>query len=237
MIEFKNIAKRFGKLEVLKGIDLELELNQAVAIIGPNGSGKTTLLKNLLGLVVADKGSITIEGSPVIGKSDYRKKVGYMSQISRFPENITICELFGMMKDLRQDVTEYDYELYEVYKLDQIAEKRLGTLSGGTKQKVSSSLAFLFKPDIIILDEPTAGLDPVATEIIKQKILKEKTNGKLIIITSHIMSDIEELADNIVYIIEGKIQFYWSVKKVEEYTGEHSFSKAMAKITKEHGEK
>jgi Cu-processing system ATP-binding protein len=119
----------------------------------------------------------------------------------------------------------------QTYNLDKIKDKKLGTLSGGTKQKVSAALAFLFKPDIMILDEPTAGLDPVATEQIKEKIQKEKANGKLIIITSHIMSDIDELADHIVYIINGKIQFNSPIMEVKKHTGEQSFSKAMAKIT------
>lgn len=234
MINYKNLHKHFGKLHVLKGINLNLVDEQVVAIIGPNGSGKTTMLKSLLGLVVPDEGEIWVNSQRVQKGWEYRSNIGYMSQISRFPENITIGELFDMMLDIRKEVPDLDRELYNTFKLDSMRNKRLGTLSGGTKQKVSSALAFLFKPQVLILDEPTAGLDPVAVEQIKDKIHKEKKNGKLIIITSHIMSDIEELADTVVYIIEGRIQFCWPVSRVKEKTGELSFSKAMARITAEY---
>jgi Cu-processing system ATP-binding protein len=230
MLSFHNVQKRFSKLHVLKGIDLELPGSQTVAIIGPNGSGKTTLLKSLLGQVIPDAGEIRLDSTNIIGRSEYRRNLGYMAQISRFPENIRIKELIEMMQDLRGDVKDYDTDLLEAYNLEAIAGKRLGTLSGGTKQKVGSALAFMFNPKLLILDEPTAGLDPVATEILKAKIRQEKEKGKLILITSHIMSDIEELADTIVYILEGNIQFSWPVNRVKEYTGETSFSKAMAKI-------
>lgn len=218
-------------------MDLELPAGKAVAIIGPNGSGKTTLLKCLLGQVVPDAGEIYMNGKAVLRNSAYRSHIGYMSQISRFPENITIGELFTMMKDLRSEVKEYDTDLMTTYKLEEIANKRLGTLSGGTKQKVGAALAFMFRPDVLILDEPTAGLDPAATEHIKDKIHKEKKNGRLVLITSHIMSDIEELADTIVYIMDGKIRLNWPVAKVKEHTGEASFSRAMARLTEECYEK
>lgn len=233
MIRFESVKKKFGHLEVLKGVDLELKKGQVVAIIGPNGSGKTTMLKSLLGLVVPDAGTIYVDNTPVRSDWEYRKKIGYMPQISRFPDNIRIGELFNMMKDIRTDITEYDADLYDAYKLESIKDKKLGTLSGGTRQKVGSALAFLFHPQVLILDEPTAGLDPSATELIKDKIRVEKEKGKLIIITSHIMSDIEELADTIVYIIEGKIKLSWPIKQVKQKTGESSFSRAIARLMEE----
>lgn len=234
MIKIENLKKRFGKLQVLKGIDLELPGKQAVAIIGPNGSGKTTMIKSILGQVLPDEGNIFINGEKVSRHWDYRRNIGYMSQISRFPENMKIRELFSMVKDIRDDVKTYDEELLHTYQLEKMYQKALGTLSGGTKQKVSAALAFLFDPQILILDEPTAGLDPIATEQIKAKIFKEKEKGKLIIITSHIMSDIEELADTIVFIIEGNIQFVMPMDELKEKTGEKTFSKAMAKVMEEY---
>lgn len=230
MLKFENIQKRFGKLHVLKGVNLTLPDSQVVAIIGPNGSGKTTMLKSLLGLVIPDSGEITLNDVSIKNDWKYRHKLGYMSQISRFPENITIQELLEMMKDIRQDVTEYDEELYHIFKVEKMLEKKLGTLSGGTKQKISAVLAFMFQPKIVVLDEPTAGLDPLATEHIKQKIAREKQNGKLILITSHIMSDIEELADSVVYILDGNIKLHATVAEIKQQTAETTFGKAMAKI-------
>jgi Cu-processing system ATP-binding protein len=235
VIEFKDINKRFGRLQVLKNVNLSLAGGQGTAIIGPNGSGKTTLLKCLLGLTIQDSGTIEIDGKAVARDWNYRKDIGYMSQISRFPENLSIGELLKMVRDIRTDCKDYDEELIETFRLEAMSAKKLGTLSGGTRQKVSAALAFLFKPSVLILDEPTAGLDPLATEHIKEKILKEKKNGKLIIITSHIMVDIEELADTLLYIIDGKVQFHWPVAQVKQHTDEQSFSKALAKITKDYG--
>ena len=104
------------------------------------------------------------------------------------------------------------------------------TLSGGTRQKVSAAVAFLFNPGILILDEPTAGLDPLSSEILKEKILKEKAKGKLILITSHILNDLEELTTDIMYMQEGKMEFIKKIDTLREETGELRLNKAIAKI-------
>lgn len=234
MLRFENVYKRFGKLEVLKDVSLELDHSQVVAIVGPNGSGKTTLLKCLLGLVMPDAGDIKLNGSSIRSDWKYRNKLGYMSQISRFPENISIRELLTMMKDIRTDVNEYDEDLYETFQVEQMAAKKLGTLSGGTKQKVSAVSAFMFRPEIVVLDEPTAGLDPLASEHIRQKIHKERSKGSLVLITSHIMSDIEELADSVVYLLDGRVKMHATIAEIKEKTAESSFSKAMAKVVGGH---
>jgi Cu-processing system ATP-binding protein len=111
-------------------------------------------------------------------------------------------------------------------------DKPMRTLSGGTTQKVSAALAFLFNPKVLILDEPTAGLDPLASEILKAKILKAKAEGKLIIVTSHIMSEVEEIADKIMYLFEGKVNFYKSIVELKAETGEEKLGKAIAQIMK-----
>lgn len=111
-----------------------------------------------------------------------------------------------------------------------IRMKYMRTLSGGTRQKVSACLAFMFNPQVLILDEPTAGLDPLSAEILKLKILKEKAAGKLILITSHILSDLEEITTDILFIVEGKIKFYKTVAELQLETGEQSLNKAVAEI-------
>lgn len=230
MIRFNEIRKKYGKIEVLKGVNLALNDSQVVALVGPNGSGKTTLMKTLLGLVIPDSGDIYINDRTVSKDFEYRRKIGFMPQISRFPENLRVIELFDMMKDLRHDFGNYDTELYDIYELDKISTKKLSALSGGTKQKVSAALAFLFRPEILILDEPTAGLDPMAREHLKDKILKVKDEGRLVIISSHLLSDIEELSNIMVYIFEGKIKFCLPINAMKEKTGEKNFNKAMARI-------
>jgi Cu-processing system ATP-binding protein len=104
------------------------------------------------------------------------------------------------------------------------------TLSGGTRQKVSASLAFLFDPEVLILDEPTAGLDPVASEILKEKIIKEKQKGKLVLITSHVLSELDDLVTQVVYMQDGKLRFHKSIEALQQETGEEKLNKAIASV-------
>lgn len=230
MISVNSIFKKFGKLEVLKDFTLSFEKGNSYAIMGPNGSGKTTLIKAILGMVLPDKGEILVKGSSIKGTNDYRKFIGYMPQIGRYPQNMKIGQLFSMMKDMRPELKTYDLDLVEAYELDKIKDKSLGTLSGGTVQKVSAALAFLFNPEILILDEPTAGLDPIAVEILKSKIKNEREAGKLILVTSHILSDLEELTNHAIYIFEGEVFFKDSIESLKELTSEEKFSPAIAKL-------
>jgi Cu-processing system ATP-binding protein len=230
LLAIKNLKKSFGKNLVLKGIDLELEKGAVVAIMGPNGSGKTTLLKSILGLVKPDSGDIYVKDIHLNGNSEYRRYIGYMPQNSCFPENLRVKEVFAMLKDIWGNHTEYDEELMNKLNIREFENKQIGTLSGGTKQRVSSAAAFLFGQEIIILDEPTAGLDPVAAEIVKQKIIDEKNKGKLVIITSHVISEVEELADRIVFMLEGNIHVDSTVGELIAKTNEVNLNRAIAKI-------
>lgn len=235
MIEIKGLIKSFDKLPVLKGIDLNLEEGKITAIMGPNGSGKTTLLKCILGLVNQDSGEIFVNGIDTRKTCEYRRDIGYMPQTARYPENLKVKELIAMLKDVRGNHCVYDEQLIEQLKLEKIYDKSIGTLSSGTKQRVSGSLAFLFNQEIIILDEPTAGLDPVSTEFMKNKILSEKEKGKLIIITSHIVNEVQELADRVILLLEGQIYVDSTVEELKSRTGGSSLNKAIANIMLEHG--
>lgn len=240
MIKFENISKKFGKLEVLQNISLNFEMGQSVAILGPNGSGKTTLIKSLLGMVIPDSGQILFDGKNIKKEFAYRNEIGYMPQIGNYPPNLKISQLIDMMKDIRKGKKEgiiIDEDIIELFKLKDIYQKPLGTLSGGTKQKVSAALAFLFDPKVLILDEPTAGLDPLASEILKSKILEEKRKGKLIIITSHIMADLEELSTHIVYLQEGKLKLYKELEELKAEFGEDRLGKIIAALMKNNFEK
>ena len=154
-----------------------------------------------------------------------------MPQIGRYPENMTIAHVIDMMKDIRKDSGQtHDEDLIESFGLKNMMNKKMRTLSGGTTQKVSASLAFLFNPDVLILDEPTAGLDPLSSEILKQKIIQEKQNGKLILITSHILSELDDLITEVFYMQEGKLLFHKKLALLKHETGELKLSKAIAKI-------
>ena len=232
MIIATNVTKKFSKLTALDNVSAICNKGQTISLIGPNGSGKTTFIKCLLGMVVPDSGFITFNEKNISHNWQYRAAIGYMPQIGRYPENMTIAQVFDMMKDIRKLSVQPDEELIHLFKLDGILNKRMGTLSGGTRQKVSASLAFLFNPDVLILDEPTAGLDPLSTEILKDKIRKEKQKGKLVLITSHILSDLDDIVTEVIYMQEGKLRFHKSLEQLKEDTGEMKLSRAIAHIMK-----
>lgn len=231
MIIAKNITKKFGKLKALDNVSATFSKGECIALLGPNASGKTTLIKSLLGMVVPDSGSIHFNNELITNKWMYRSQIGYMPQIGRYPENMTIAHVIDMMKDIRKGSNKkHDEDLVKSFGLTNMMHKRMRTLSGGTTQKVSASLAFLFSPDVLILDEPTAGLDPLSSELLKQKIIKEKQNGKLILITSHVLSELDDLITEVFYMQEGKLLFHKKLSVLKEETGEQKLSKAIAKI-------
>ncbi len=232
MIEIKNIYKNFGKLEVLNNINLTCKKGECIALIGPNGCGKTTLIKAILGMVLPDKGSIEFNGKSVLHDFLYRENIGYMPQIGRYPDSMTIGQIIGMIKKIRSSTNVLDEDLLKAFELDKMYNKKMSTLSGGTTQKVSAVLAFLFNPAVLILDEPTAGLDPLAAEILKEKISKEKANGKLILITSHLLSELDDLTTEIIFMQEGKVYFHKKVELLKQETGEDRISKAIAQLLK-----
>jgi Cu-processing system ATP-binding protein len=233
MILIENINKRFRKLQVLKNISVNFECGQVISLIGPNGSGKTTLIKTILGMVRPDGGKIIVKNQLVRDEPCYRNDIGYMPQIGRYPDNMKVGQLFAMMKSLRNvDEDAIDNDLFFKFNIPAILEKPMRTLSGGTRQKVSAALAFLFNPSILILDEPTAGLDPLSSEILKEKIIAEKKKNKLILITSHVLSDLEEFTTHVMYLQEGKMVFLKDLETLQEETGELKLSKAIAQVMK-----
>ncbi len=233
MIEIQNINKKFGKLEVLKDVNLSCKKGQCIALIGPNGCGKTTLIKSILGMVLPDKGSIEFNGKSILKEYLYRSNIGYMPQIGRYPDNMSIGQIIEMIKTIRNSNEALDEDLLNSFELEKMFDKQMRTLSGGTTQKVSAVLAFLFNPEVLILDEPTAGLDPLASEILKEKIIKEKEKGKLILITSHLLSELDDLITEIIFMQEGEVHFHKKVEDLKSETNEDKISKAIASILKQ----
>jgi len=229
MIEFKNIHKKFGKLIVLDGLDLSIKKGGVFAVLGPNGSGKTTLIKSLLGMVIPNKGDILLKGNSVLKKWDYRNYLNYLPQIANFPPNLSVIELIKMVKNLRPKASN-EQELIDLFGLNDFLQKKLGTLSGGTKQKVNLVLTFMFDSELIILDEPTTGLDPIALIHLKELIEKAKVKGKTILITTHIMSVVDEIADEIVFLLDGKIYFKGSIDALKKQTNNQNLERAIANL-------
>ncbi|UCE93542.1 MAG: ABC transporter ATP-binding protein [Flavobacteriaceae bacterium] len=229
MIEITNLNKKFGKLTVLDGLDLEISSGGIFAVLGPNGSGKTTLIKSVLGMVIPDEGEIKIDGNSVLGGWAYRNDINYLPQIANFPANLNVRELIKMVKNLRPKEAK-DKDLIARFGLEPFLDKKLGNLSGGTKQKVNILLTFMFESDLIILDEPTTGLDPISLIHLKEIIRSERSKGKTILITTHIMSFVEEIADEIVFLLDGEIYFKGSSDDLKKRTNQVDLEHAIAKL-------
>lgn len=229
MIEINSLHKKFGKNDVLRGLDLSIASGGIIAVLGPNGSGKTTLIKSILGMVIPNAGTIALNGKSIKRQWKYRQQIEYLPQIANFPNNLKVRELIRMIKDLRQR-TSNEKELIELFGLEPFLDKKLSTLSGGTKQKVNLVLTLMFDSPLIILDEPTTGLDPIALINLKEYLQKEKHNGKTILVTTHIMQFVEEVADKIIYLLEGKIYFQGSLDELKQKTGQTDVEHAIAAI-------
>lgn len=230
MIEITGLTKRFGALQVLRGIDLAIRPGRVTALVGPNGAGKTTLIKCILGLTRADAGEIYVGAARVGDDPSYRTRIGYMPQIARFPDNLTAAELIAMVSDLRRSDGPRDDELIERFQLATQLDKPLRVLSGGTRQKVNAVLAFLFRPQLIVLDEPSAGLDPVASSVLKDKVVRERGNGCSMLLTSHIMSEVDELADDIVFLLDGVVSYAGTIHHLKTETRQRSLERAIAQM-------
>ena len=230
MIIANNVTKQFGKLKALDNVSTTCNNGECIALIGPNGSGKMTLIKSILGMVVPDSGFITFKDKNILHHWKYSDDIGYMPQIGRYRDNMTIGQVLDMMKDIRDKETVLDEDLVKAFSIHNLLNKRMRTLSGGTRQKVSAALTFLFNPIVLILDEPTAELDPVASEFLKEKILAEKEKGKLVLITSHVLSELDDLVSRIIYMQEGKLLFNKNIEELRRDTGEEKLLKVIASV-------
>lgn len=230
MITIHQLQKSFGNHHVLRDIDLQIPTGQSIGIVGPNGSGKTTLIKTMLGLVKPDSGTITINNTVLNGDYLYRRDIGYMPQQARYPENMYASELFEFIENLRGNPGEFKDQLIEEFNLHSEIEKPLRVLSGGNRQKVGAVLAMMFNPSILFFDEPTAGLDPRSSYIFKERIRNEKKAGKTVLITSHIMSELEQLVEYVVFILEGKIRYYGTIGDLLKDNMQNHLEGAIAKM-------
>jgi len=229
-VEAAGLRKRFGRLPVLQGLDLGIEAGGITAIVGPNAAGKSTFIKSVLGLVRPDGGRLAVLGADPAQGDDYRARVGYMPQAARFPENLTGHEVLRLLSGLRGHPADQDRELIETFGLERELGKPVRTLSGGTRQKLNAVVAFLFRPALVILDEPTAGLDPVASAQLKDKVLAAPSRGTTVLLTSHLMGEVEELADRIAFLLDGRIRFHGTIAALREATGEPRLERAVARL-------
>ena len=228
-----GLRKRFGRIEVLKGVDVAIKGGRVTAVLGPNGAGKSTLIKCILGLIRPDGGSLAVNGALVDSEPAYRADLGYMPQVARFPENLTGREVVRLLRDLRGDAVPEDDELFDAFGLVHELDKPVRTLSGGTRQKLNAAVAFMFHPSILILDEPTAGLDPVASGVLKDKIARARDDGRSILLSSHVLSELDDLVDDVVFLLDGRVEFEGSLHRLRETMGESRLERAIARLMRQ----
>ena len=206
VLELKNIDKSFGEKEVLKGVSFKAEGGRAFGLLGRNGAGKTTSIRILMNVFPADSGDVLIDGKPI----DYNKVgIGYLpEERGLYPKKIIIDQLvyFAELKGMSaKDATRaVDYWLGRLG-MSEYRNKKLDTLSKGNQQKIQLVTALAHDPDIVILDEPFSGLDPVNAMLLKDVVKEQIAKGKIVLFSSHQMSYIEEFCDSIAIINAGKV--------------------------------
>ena len=233
MVSAVGLRKRYGRLTVLDGLNLDVARGQVTALVGPNASGKTTFNKILLGLVRADDGVITFDGRPIGDDPAYRARIGYMPQSATFPGNLCAQDVFAMLSDIRGGAQDRDEELVESLALAPILRTPIRLLSGGMRQRVNAALAFLFSPELLLLDEPTAALDPISSGTLKDKIRRTRDDGGTFILTSHVLSEVEELADRVAFLLEGRVRFAGTKDELKALTGESTLERAIARLMRD----
>lgn len=229
MIRIQGVHKRFGALPVLRGVELALGAGRVTAIVGPNAAGKSTLIKCILGLAAPDAGRIVLGDGRDVREPAARTAIGYMPQAARFPENLTGHEVLAMLDALRPEVAPDD-TLLERFGLATQLHKPVRTLSGGTRQKLSAVVAFRYRPALLVLDEPTAGLDPLAAGIFKAAVLAARDAGTSVLLTSHVVAELATMADDIAFLLDGTVHFAGPVPALLARTGAPTLDEALAAL-------
>lgn len=230
MIDVRDLQKSYASLKVLNGVSLTVASGEVTGILGPNGCGKTTLIKSILGLVVPNQGKISIAGETISKRHEYRDKIGYMPQNADFPGNLSVTELLDMLEDIRDKRAKKRAELIRIFDLEPHLDKAFGTLSGGTKQKVAAVAAFMFDPEILVLDEPTVGLDPVAVLRLKGLIFEAARNGKAVLLVTHMVSEIEQLVEKMYFLLDGSVRFAGTLDEVKSHAHSKSLEDAIVRL-------
>jgi Cu-processing system ATP-binding protein len=230
MIALHDVTKRFGRREVLRQLTASVATGRITALVGPNGAGKTTLLKILLGLARPDAGRVAIADRVLDGDPAYRHAIGYMPQMARFPAHQTGRELLATLALLREGGAAPDLSMAEAFGLGDEMDRPFATLSGGTRQKINAVLALAFRPELLILDEPTAGLDALAARIFKDRLLAERQAGHTVLVTSHVLPELEELADDVLFLADGTTRWQGPVRELKAGTGQPTLERAVAAL-------
>ena len=216
-IEINNITKEFGTLTALDGVSLELEKGQIVGLLGPNGSGKTTLIKILNGLLTPTAGNVTINGmEPGVGT---KRVVAYLPDRNALPDYMTTAQLMELYRDFFTDFNRDKAETM-IGELGIDLKQQMKKMSKGTREKLQLCLVMAREADVYLLDEPIGGVDPATRDYILRTIISNYNEDAVVLISTHLISDIETVLDDVVFLKEGKIVLHKKAEDIREETGE-----------------
>jgi len=227
MLQIRNVCKSYGRTVALRDVSLDVPRGELTALVGPNASGKSTLMKSILGLVRLDRGEILWEGRTFHADPGYQRLFGFMPQTPHYPENLTPTEILRIVQEVR-GVSAANFEPYvEGFRFGSFLERPIGTLSLGTRQKLSAILALGVEAPVLILDEPTVGFDPVAAGVFRRMFLEKKARGTTIVFVSHLLQEVQAVADRVAFLEEGRIVFSGSVVEIQARTQTTSLEEAV----------
>lgn len=213
LLECKNLTKQYGKQTALDNISLQIDSGHIIGLLGPNGSGKTTLLKLIAGILSPTSGELYVKEEPVGIAS--KKLISYLPDHSYLNDWMKVTEIIRFFDDFYEDFeAERAYDMLSSLQID--PNRKLRTLSKGTKEKVQLILVMSRKADLYLLDEPIAGVDPAARDYILNTIISNYDENASIVISTHLISDIENILDEVIFIRNGSIQFQSSVDDIRE---------------------
>lgn len=216
ILECKSLTKNFSRLTALNHVDLTLERGRIVGLLGPNGSGKTTLIKLINGLLVPTSGELLIDGSQPGPQT--KKIISYLPERTYLPDWMRISDTIEFFQDFYEDFDRKKaYDMLERLHLD--PDKRIKTLSKGTREKVQLILVMSRKADLYCLDEPIGGVDPAARDYILNTIISNYNENATVIISSHLIADIENVLDEVVFIKDGNVTMHASVDDIRSKEG------------------
>ncbi len=216
LLSVSGLTKKYGDMTALNNLSFELQKGRIIGLLGPNGSGKTTLIKIICGLLQPTAGTVTVEGNPIGVES--KKVISYLPDTTYLGKSMKVSEIIGFFKDFYSDFDEV--RAYDMLgKLGINAEARLKTMSKGTKEKVQLILVMSRRADLYILDEPIAGVDPAARDYILNTIISNYDETASILISTHLISDVENILDDVIFLQEGNIVRFTSVEEIRGVEG------------------
>ena len=230
MIDLENIKKAYGGNVILKNINLHVASPAVFALVGPNGSGKSTLLKMILGLVIPDSGRVSFDGTEVNdANKDIKKKIGYMPQVPSFPRNLKVREIIDFLDSLNGGPPPHHDKLMKDLEISRFYDRYFGDLSGGMKQKVNILQCFRSDKSLYVLDEPTVSLDPHMAYYLKNLVKERSREGHSFVFTSHIMHEVEDMADEMALLLEGEIRLAKKLAELKDEFGEQPLEESLRK--------